>query len=655
MGDTVGGEGLMGRGRAVIRALGAALVVVAMLLVTAATANATAVEHGFITTRDGTQLRYSLELPSGTGPWPVVMNYEGYAAGADPGDNGVSVFLPRLLAAGYAVIGVQVRGTGCSQGNFDLFESDMGTDGYDAVEWAAKQPWSNGHVGMLGVSFGGITQFAVAGTRPPNLDVIVPSSATPDLYRAVVYPGGFLEYDFPTLWTELQKAEYVTSADDDPDPACAALYAEHEPGNLEKYFIPTLALENPYEDNNWAVRAPDSSYHNIDVPILLFNQWQDEQLPAFMFEYLNDFVHPREVWANFSNGNHGRDYYSPMDEQLELDFLAHYLKGAKNEFPDAVPHLMLDMETAKGSGTSENQPSWRIGLKSIRNFSAKPWPLYLQSNNSLTAAAPTTDTTGDSYTYPLPSADLFNPEPTDLDSGELLWQIPPVKAGAVEYTSGPLSSDAVVAGPSALDLWLSSTTTDPDIQVTVTEVRPDGQEVYVQRGWLAASARMLDPARSSVLRPYPTFVQSDVKPLVPGQPTLLQVPILPFAYAFRKGSRIRVIVDAPTSHTGFWAFTPTLTPATNTVLDSSQYPSRLVLGLLPGQVAHAAMPACNTLRNEPCRANPWTDMISTPLTVPTGMTTATWAPCTPAGCPEASTPATQASTPARQATRLAKR
>ena len=164
------------------RALFGALVALA---IAAGPAQATVHERGYLTARDGTQLRYDLIRPDGPGPFPTLLNYEGYAAGSDATDGGVSAFSDRILQRGYALIGVSVRGTGCSQGTFDPFDATMGTDGYDAIEWIAKQPWSNGHIGMIGVSFGGITQLVTAADRPPHLDAIAPSSATSDLYRDV--------------------------------------------------------------------------------------------------------------------------------------------------------------------------------------------------------------------------------------------------------------------------------------------------------------------------------------------------------------------------------------------------------------------------------------------------------------------------------------
>src|SRR5256885_7398157 len=131
-----------------------AFVAATLLATTTPSARATVDQHGYLTARDGTRLRYDVVRPDGPGPFPTLLNYEGYAAGSNASDNGVSTFTDRILQRGYALVGVSVRGTGCSAGVFDPFALTMGTDGYDSVEWIAHQPWSNGHVGMIGVSFG---------------------------------------------------------------------------------------------------------------------------------------------------------------------------------------------------------------------------------------------------------------------------------------------------------------------------------------------------------------------------------------------------------------------------------------------------------------------------------------------------------------------
>ncbi len=594
------------------------------LAIAAGPAQASVHVHGYLTTRDGTQLRYDVIRPDGPGPFPTLLNYEGYAAGSDATDGGVSAFSDRILQRGYALMGVSVRGTGCSQGTFDPFDATMGTDGYDAIEWIAKQAWSNGHVGMIGVSFGGITQLVTAADRPPHLDAIAPSSATSDLYRDVAYPGGILEYDFTFIWTGVQKAygtEYAaTGAPAAGDTECEQNYVNHEAQNLQPdYFIPTLALQNPFVDDantvsgsttgrsapSWSDRAPNKDLSKINVPAYLHNQWQDEQLPARIWESLGMFKHPGQVWANFSNGNHGRDYYNNNDEEQTLAFFDHFVRGVSNGFQTKVPHLVVPLETQVVKDGEENVPSWAIERKSL-DLKVKPRTFWFGSGATMGDKRPVRGESGDSYAYPLPSADVAEPGPKaeSVTAGQVAWKAPVPPGGSVAYTSPALGKDMVLAGPASLNLWLQSTSTDVDVQATVTEVRPDGQETYVQRGWLRASHRKLDPKRSTALRPFQTHLRADSNPLVANTPTYMRLEVFPFAHAFRKGSRIRVWIDAPTGHTGFWAFQPTPNPGTETVLHDAAHPSRLVVGVVPGEVAHAPLPACDTLRNQPCRSDP---------------------------------------------------
>ena len=581
----------------------------------AASAHATVEMKGYLSARDGTQLRYDVLLPGdGKGSHPALLNYEGYAAGSDATDNGVSTFSDRILQRGYALVGVSVRGTGCSQGMFDPFASTMGTDGYDAIQWIAKQPWADGRVGMIGVSFAGITQLLTAADRPPHLLAIAPSSATSDLYRDVVYPGGILEYDFTFAWTGVQKeggTEYaLTGAPKDGDTTCDQNYVSHEVANATPdNLIPTLVLQNPFDDdsnNKWIQRAPNAGFSNIDVPVFLHNSWQDEQLPGRIWESLGLFEHPGQVWANFSNGNHGRDYYNAADEEQTLAFLDHFVRGVDNGFDTNVPHLTVGMETKiDGQNGDQNVPTWKITRDSLA-LQVKPRSFYFHSGGAMDTTKPAANGGSDSYNYPQPAPDVAEPGPTEqgMQLGQFAWKAPVPPGGSVAYTSAPMKRDMVVAGPASLDLWLESTASDTDLQATVTEVRPDGQEEYVQRGWLRASHRKLNRKLSTALRPYQTHLRGDATPLVPGQPTYMRLEVFPFAQAFRKGSRLRIWIEAPTSHTGFWAFAPLLTPATNTILHEAAHPSRLVVGVVPGEVAHAPLPPCDTLRNQPCRTDP---------------------------------------------------
>jgi X-Pro dipeptidyl-peptidase C-terminal non-catalytic domain len=133
-------------------------------------------------------------------------------------------------------------------------------------------------------------------------------------------------------------------------------------------------------------------------------------------------------------------------------------------------------------------------------------------------------------------------------------------------------------------------------------VRPDGREVYVQRGWLRASHRKLDRRASTVTRPVQTHLHADAKPLTPGVPTPMRLEVFPFAHMFRKGSAIRISIEAPTGLTGLWGFGFNQNPATNTVHADAEHPSRLVLKVIPKLNAPIALPACDTVRSQPCRS-----------------------------------------------------
>ena len=137
--------------------------------------------------------------------------------------------------------------------------------------------------------------------------------------------------------------------------------------------------------------------------------------------------------------------------------------------------------------------------------------------------------------------------------------------------------------------------------MTITEVRPDGQEVYVQSGWLRASRRALDTAASTELRPVHTHLQRDAAPLVAGEPTLVRVELFPFAHVFRKGSRVRVLVGSPGGNRAQWIFQGLPAGGTVTVLTDKQHPSRIVLPVLKGIAAPAGLAPCGSLRGQPCR------------------------------------------------------
>jgi predicted acyl esterase len=181
----------------------------------------------------------------------------------------------------------------------------------------------------------------------------------------------------------------------------------------------------------------------------------------------------------------------------------------------------------------------------------------------------------------------------------------PLAAGkGLGWVTAPMTKDLVIVGPSSLDLYLKSSARDTDLQVTLSEVRSDGNETYVQNGWLRASHRKLDPRRSTAIDPWPTHLKGDAAPLPRGAYTLVRVPIFPVAHVFRAGSRLRVTVQAVGGDRPRWDFaTIDKGHTVNTISLGGKLASSLVLPVIPGATAKGTpLPGPTALRGEPNRS-----------------------------------------------------
>jgi putative CocE/NonD family hydrolase len=213
----------------------------------------------------------------------------------------------------------------------------------------------------------------------------------------------------------------------------------------------------------------------------------------------------------------------------------------------------------------------------------------------------------DPYAYAGPTGQgIQNPKYSGVTSqpDAYLWSVKPAPGTNAAYTSAPLTKDTAVLGSGSLDLWLASTAVDTDLQVTISEVRPDGQEEYVQAGWLRASHRRLDPTQSTATRPYQTQKEADQELLTPGTPTPMRIEIFPFGHVFRTGSRIRISIEGPKFLPELWGFAALPLPATNLVYHDAAHPSSLALPVLPGftpPAADSAYPPCGSVIRQPCR------------------------------------------------------
>jgi uncharacterized protein len=159
-------------------------------------------------------------------------------------------------------------------------------------------------------------------------------------------------------------------------------------------------------------------------------------------------------------------------------------------------------------------------------------------------------------------------------------------------------------GSGSADLWIAADAPDTDVEVTLTEVRPDGTEVLVQSGWLRASHRALDEAASDVLHPVHTHLEAEAAALPAGEVVPIRVDLYPFAHPFRAGSRLRMTVDAPGGNRQIWLWDTISDGETVTIAHDVEHPSRLVLRTLTGIDIPDEYPACGSLRGQPCRDTP---------------------------------------------------
>jgi uncharacterized protein len=259
------------------------------------------------------------------------------------------------------------------------------------------------------------------------------------------------------------------------------------------------------------------------------------------------------------------------------------------------------------AGAGSIGSAWELGFDSWPVRQAKATTYFLGANGALSAAKPGAESAATYTADPKarPAQTLAGNGAEDAWKAQPPYQWKPLAAGrGLGWTTARLAKDVIIAGPSSFDVFLKSTAKDTDLQVTLSEVRPDGAETYVQNGWLRASHRKLDPRRSTALDPFPTHLAQDNATLPAGQFTLVRVPVFPVAHAFRAGSRIRVTVEAVGGDRPRWDFATVDKGTTrNTVALGGARASKLVLPVVAGATAKGTpLPPATALRGEPSRA-----------------------------------------------------
>ncbi len=612
--------------------------------------------YGYITTRDGTKLSAYIHLPGppDKGPYPTVVEYSGY----DPSNPNqalagteIASHLANLL--GFASVGVNIRGTGCSGGAYEFFEPLQDLDGYDVIETVANQPWVLGHkVGMVGISYPGISQLFVAQTDPPDLAAITPLSVLGSASQ-VLYPGGIFNNGFAENWIDelannakVGGESWSEARIQAGDTTCAS----NQKLRLQAPNFLTFAKQNHYYTNAVAgTRDPVTFVNKIKVPTYMACQFEDEQVGQSCPELVSKFTGTTKAWFTFTNGDH-IDSLDPATIEGWYDFLelfvahrapqpltalqtfapalyAEAISGSTGvQFPpdpvenqttyaaalamfETRPKVTVAFDNGAGGAPGSPIPGFTHGFSDfpVPGTQAQTW--YFGPNGMLSTTKPTTST-ADSWIYDpgaRPKRDIVSTNELAVWAAQPAWNWTELSPGkAVSYITPVLQHNEVMVGTGSVDVWLQSNAPDTDLQVTLTEVRPDNQEVYVQNGWLRASFRALNRAQSTPLNPVQTFTKADHRNLPAGKWTEVRIPIEPMGHVFRAGSRIRISIEAPGGDTPAWSFqdlpaTVDGKPVVNKVALTPTMPSRVVLPVVPDVAVPTPLPACSALRGEPCR------------------------------------------------------
>jgi uncharacterized protein len=626
--------------------------------------------YGYLTTRDGTKLAYSVHppqdisnaegldlphLPVGE-PSPTLIEYAGYGYADPKGPQSGIAAVANLM--GFTVVDVNMRGTGCSGGAFDFFEPLQGLDGYDVIETIARQPWvAHNKVGMLGISYGGISQLFTAETRPPSLAAITPLSVI-DATQTTLYPGGILNTGFAFNWAKERVHDGKPAGPDEGQPWAYKRIQEGDQtckDNQAMHGEATDLLAKVRANDHYVPKvadplAPMTFVHKIDVPVFMACQFTDEQTGGHCPTLASRFTGTQKKWFTFTNGTHV-DSLGPETYNRLYDFLSLYVARQAPSMnsamvqlsaplvyqaamgidgvtlpPDPIqqepgydaalaafeklPPIRILFDNGAGKSPGQPYPGFEQSFPSfpIPGTKARSW--YFAGKGALVAKRPS-KRGANAFTWNAQARPLtdFTGDTAAGDGG--LWTAtPPYKwaqdppGTAVAYVTAPLTENTAVIGAGAVHAWVKSSKRNVDLQVTISEVRPDGKETFVQGGWLRSSFRKLDRSKSTLLEPWPSGRLRDMRKLPRHRYAKLTIPLYYEGHAYRAGSRIRVRITAPNGDQPIWSFGETA-PSKGTAKVRIGYgkkrPSRLILPVVAGVNVPTGLPPCPGLRGEPCR------------------------------------------------------
>ncbi|MBX3529593.1 MAG: CocE/NonD family hydrolase [Rhizobiaceae bacterium] len=556
--------------------------------------------------RDGVELSADVYLPLAEGPWPTIVQWTPYESTRDRFIAWGVWFAKR----GYAAIVIDTRGRYESDGEFVAWTRD-GEDAYDSVDWVVKQPWSNGDVGTWGRSYGAIVQWQLARLRHPAIRCMSPAVICDDYYADCHYLGGAFQLALSVgaamLW---HSAMAIVTGPSARDTVLNDRVLRHLPlGTLDEAAVGKPLetwknwLRHPNYDDYWRSLDHKHIYEHVDVPMLQQGGWFDAYPGAMMRQWqgvreqgatelarnnqrvlMGPWSHEEESGRRIGDLDFGPEAESSVRSH-ELRFYDHWLKGNDTGMAAEPPISLFTMGIDK----------WRhVHEWPLPGTTYQKWYLHsggaaqsIDGDGVFSATMPARDEPSDSYRNdpldPVPTIGGNNSIATMMQNSSIQVGPGPSDQTPIEkrrdvlvYTSEVLAEDLEVTGPLEAVLYASSDARDCDFVLRLSDVHPDGRSIFVAEGILRARHRN-------------GFERTDL--LEPGKMEEFRIRCYPTSMVFLKGHRLRVTVASSSFprissnlQSGGDIATDTRADAvvaTQTVFHTAQYPSHLLLPVVP--------------------------------------------------------------------------
>jgi uncharacterized protein len=536
--------------------------------------------------RDGIELWADVYRPDGAedGRYPVLLAISPYQKDL-AGLPSLPMYPTRetgpiewYVERGYVYVLADIRGTGKSDGEWEVLGENEQRDLYDIIEWAGVQPWSSGKVGMIGQSYFAMVQWLAAIQRPPHLACIAPYDASIDEYREAAFHGGIPSSGFITLWSFLVRGMH-------------ALGPRGAEGLAKLGDVDRKLLEHLTDDDFWRVRSAYWRLDEVEVPVFSIGNWgkHARHLRGNILGYEKVDV-PKRLYveegarpAALNVAKALTDYESTeFHERLLLPWYDHWLKGEDTGIMEG-PAVRLHISGSDEEMAFDAWPPPGVSYTPYYLTSGPSGAVESLNDGGLSTEAPGEDSSNTSYSYPQPE---WHVGTTMVNRNG----VPNPVARNLTFTSAPLEEDTTVIGPVKLVLYASSDQVDTDFIVRLTDQEPDGTPRpeggppaghVLTRGWLKAAHRELDPEHSTDVRPFHSH--RDPQPLEPGEVYRFDIEVFPVGHVFKKGHRIRLELsngDSPMTE-GLFNHFYGLKAGTDTVHHDAASPSHLVLPLVP--------------------------------------------------------------------------